>query len=74
MWELQTVTIRRDMRKSPILETEFWCHCFISMDLGAHEDASLHIRGALAFFRGASCSVKSRDPIRHNRVIYHTIG
>jgi hypothetical protein len=35
-----------------------------------HEDASSHIRGALAvFFRGASCSVKFREPIGHDRII-----
>jgi hypothetical protein len=27
------------------------------------------IRGALAFFRGASCSIKTRDPIKQDRII-----
>jgi hypothetical protein len=36
---------------------------------GAHEDAFLRIRGALAFFRGASCSVKFREPIRYDRIV-----
>jgi hypothetical protein len=27
------------------------------------------IRGALAFFRGASCSIKTRDPIQQDRMI-----
>jgi hypothetical protein len=37
---------------------------------GAHEDADAFIHGALAFFRGASCSIKTRDPaLRQNRMI-----
>src|ERR1700686_1921812 len=27
------------------------------------------LRGALAFFRGASCSIKSRDPIKQDRMM-----
>jgi hypothetical protein len=33
------------------------------------EEPTKTIRGALAFFRGASCSIKSRDPIKQDRMI-----
>jgi hypothetical protein len=35
-------------------------HWFISMV----EEPTKMLRGALAFFRGASCSIKTRDPIQ----------
>jgi hypothetical protein len=46
-------------------------HCFISMV----EEPTKTLRGALAFFRGASCQFlvikicKTRDPIKHDRMI-----
>jgi hypothetical protein len=33
------------------------------------EEPTKTIRGALAFFRGASCSIKTRDPIKQDRMI-----
>jgi hypothetical protein len=33
------------------------------------EEPTKTLRGALAFFRGASCSIKSRDPIKHDRMM-----
>jgi hypothetical protein len=33
------------------------------------EEPTKTLRGALAFFRGASCSIKSRDPIKQDRMI-----
>jgi hypothetical protein len=33
------------------------------------EEPTKTLRGALAFFRGASCSIKSRDPIKQDRTI-----
>jgi hypothetical protein len=33
------------------------------------EEPTKTLRGALAFFRGASCSIKTRDPIKHDRTI-----
>jgi hypothetical protein len=40
-------------------------HWFISMV----EEPTKTLRGALAFFRGASCSIKTRDPIKQDRMI-----
>jgi hypothetical protein len=37
------------------------------------EEPTKTLRGALAFFRGASCSIKSRDPIDffvNDRIVY----
>jgi hypothetical protein len=34
------------------------------------EEPTKTLRGALAFFRGASCSIKTRDPIKQDRMIY----
>jgi len=42
----------------------------LDADMGRHQSISMveeptkTLRGALAFFRGASCSIKSRDPIK----------
>jgi len=42
----------------------------LDADVGRHQSISMveeptkTLRGALAFFRGASCSIKSRDPIK----------
>jgi hypothetical protein len=33
------------------------------------EEPTKTLRGALAFFRGASCSIKTRDPIKQDRMI-----
>jgi hypothetical protein len=33
------------------------------------EEPTKTLRGALAFFRGASCSIKTRDPIKQDRTI-----
>jgi hypothetical protein len=33
------------------------------------EEPTKTLRGALAFFRGASCSIKSRDPIKQDRMM-----
>ena len=39
------------------------------------EEPTKTLRGALAFFRGASCSFKSRDPIKsEDRIIDFTMG
>jgi len=42
------------------LDADVGRHRFISMV----EEPTKTLRGALAFFRGASCSIKSRDPIK----------
>src|ERR1700683_3073041 len=47
------------------LDADVWRHLSISMV----EDPTKTLRGALAFFRGASCSIKSRDPIKQDRMI-----
>jgi hypothetical protein len=33
------------------------------------EEPTKTLRGALAFFRGASCSIKTRDPIKQDWMI-----
>jgi len=38
------------------------------------EEPTKTIRGALAFFRGASCSIKTRDPIKQDRMIDFAIA
>jgi hypothetical protein len=38
------------------------------------EEPTKTLRGALAFFRGASCSIKSRDPIKQDRMIDFAIA
>jgi hypothetical protein len=58
------VTIRREMRVGP----KNFASLIHLHGQRAHEDASLRIRGALAFFRGASCSVKFREPISYNLI------
>jgi hypothetical protein len=38
------------------------------------EEPTKTLRGALAFFRGASCSIKTRDPIKQDRTIDFAIA
>jgi hypothetical protein len=38
------------------------------------EEPTKTFRGALAFFRGASCSIKTRDPIKQDRMIDFATG
>jgi hypothetical protein len=56
----------RQQRQPPSLATRYLHrHRSISMV----EEPTKTIRGALAFFRGASCSIKTRDPIKQDRMI-----
>src|ERR1700685_4633733 len=55
----------RRQRQAPSLATrDLQRHRSISMV----EEPTKTIRGALAFFRGASCSIKTRDPIKQDRM------
>jgi hypothetical protein len=38
------------------------------------EEPTKTLRGALAFFRGASCSIKTRDPIKQDWTIDFAIA
>jgi hypothetical protein len=40
------------------------CHRFISMVEEPTKTQTLRVHGALALFRGASCSIKTRDPVQ----------
>ena len=52
------------------LATESRCHWSISMV----REPTKTLRGALAFFRGASCSIKTRDPLKQDRMIDFAIA
>jgi hypothetical protein len=52
----------RKRRLKQSLATEFRCHWSISMVREPTKTLHPSVHGALAFSRGASCSIKSRDP------------
>jgi hypothetical protein len=51
---------RRQLARASIATLNLKRHRSISMV----EEPTKTLRGALAFFRGASCSIKTRDPIK----------